>query len=47
MIINYFYRISNPDRGDKLLRILAHIINVDFKSMVNARYVVYVIIHNK
>ncbi|KAE9544527.1 hypothetical protein AGLY_000068, partial [Aphis glycines] len=31
-------KISNPDRGDKLLRILAHIINVDFKSMVNARF---------
>uniref|UniRef100_A0A2S2PF96 Receptor-type tyrosine-protein phosphatase N2 n=1 Tax=Schizaphis graminum TaxID=13262 RepID=A0A2S2PF96_SCHGA len=31
-------KISNRERGDKLLKTLANIINVDFKSMVNARY---------
>lgn len=37
IIIDFFYRISNPDRGDKLLKTLANIINVEFKFMVNAR----------
>jgi len=38
IIINYFINsISTTDRGDKLLRTLANIISVEFKSMVNAR----------
>ncbi|CAI6345551.1 unnamed protein product [Macrosiphum euphorbiae] len=31
-------KISTSDRGDKLLKTLANLINVEFKSMVNARF---------
>jgi len=37
LLLIIFYRISNPDRGDKLLKTLANMINVEFKYMVNAR----------
>ncbi|KAL4119796.1 hypothetical protein QTP88_012564 [Uroleucon formosanum] len=31
-------KINGPDRGNKLLKLLANIINVEFKSLVNARF---------
>lgn len=32
-------KISSPDRGERLLKVLSNIINIDFKSIVNARFV--------
>ncbi|XP_025411109.1 receptor-type tyrosine-protein phosphatase N2 isoform X2 [Sipha flava] len=31
-------KISSPDRGNNLLKVLSNIINIDFKSIVNARF---------